>query len=180
MKAAAKTLELLLVSPARFFASFVPVLTAILLAGIANLPVSFSGGILPSPFLALAAVYFWTLVRSDLVPAPAVLAIGLFEDLFSGGPPGVWAAGFLAAYAFADRQREVLASLSGLGAVIGFAGAMSLAAGTSFVLVALIYLRVPPIAPLLLAGGATVVYYPFVGFALGYLSRRVVGPQRRD
>jgi rod shape-determining protein MreD len=176
---AAKMLELLLVDPARFFAQLLPVASAVLLAMIANLPISFSGGILPSPLLALAAVYYWSLVRPDLVPAPAVLAVGLFEDVFSGGAPGVWAAGFLAAYAFTDRQRETLGGLWGLGAIIGFAGAVSVAAATAFLVVALIYLRWPPLAPLLLAGAATAVYYPFVVIPLGWLARRVVGPQRK-
>ena len=47
--------------------------------------------------------------------------LGILQDLLSGGPPGVWAASFLAAYFLIDRQRDILAGLSGIGAIAGFA-----------------------------------------------------------
>src|SRR5260370_31313713 len=116
-------LEHLLTHPFRFLSSALPVGLALLLVMLANLPVSFTGGVLPAPVLALAAVYFWVLVRPDLVPPFAVLMIGLMEGLLSGRPPWLWAAGFLAAYALTDRQRETFAGLAVRGAPTGFAGA---------------------------------------------------------
>src|SRR5687768_8811286 len=98
--------EQLAMNPARILASLTPVLLAILLVIVANLPVSVTGGLVPAPLLALAPIYFWVIVRPGLMPPIAVLLIGLFEDLLSGGPPGIWATGFLAAYGLADRQRE--------------------------------------------------------------------------
>ena len=53
----------------------------------------------------------------------------MLEDLFSGGPPGVWAASFVAAYALVDRQRDTFAGLSGIGAILGFAAAMLVGVG---------------------------------------------------
>src|SRR4051812_1208612 len=117
-------------NPFRILAAFVPLLVAIGSVMLVNLPVSVTGGLLPAPVLALAPVYFWVLVRPDLMPPIAVMTIGLMEDLLSGGPPGLWTAGFLSAYALADKQRDIFASLSGLGAVIGF-GAIVLAAAVT-------------------------------------------------
>jgi rod shape-determining protein MreD len=143
-----------------------------------NLPVSLTGGLFPAPLLALIAVYFWALVRPDLMPPYLVLFVGLFEDLLSGGPAGVWATGFMAAYALVDRQRENLAGLAGGAAVLGFAAAMALAATATFGLTWIMYLRQPPLAPLLLASVFTVLFYPPIAVVLGWLHRRAVGAIR--
>src|SRR5271169_3828826 len=99
----------------RAFISLLPVLMSLFLVVLVNLPLSVTGGLVPAPLLALAPVYFWSLVRPDLMPPLAALGIGLFEDLLSGGAPGVWAGGFLAAYALADRQRDSFAGMLGSG-----------------------------------------------------------------
>ena len=161
----------------RGLGSLLPCISAVLLMLLVNLPVPLSGG-LPAPLLALTAVYFWALVRPDLMPPFAVLIIGLLEDLFSGGPPGVWATGFMAAYALVDRQRDTLAGLSGIAAVLGFAAAMGLAALATFVLTWVMYLRHPPLAPLLLASVVTVLFYPPVALILGWIHRKAVGAFR--
>jgi rod shape-determining protein MreD len=170
--------DLLFNYPARLFASLLPALLAVLMVILANMPVSFTGGLLPAPALALAAVYFWVLVRPDLMPPVVVLLIGFFEDLASGGPPGLWAAGFLAAYALTDRQRETFAGLSGAGALVGFAGAMLLAGATAYGLASVVYLRFAPLPPLLLESVSTVVFYPLIALSMGWVHRRIVGPMR--
>jgi len=178
VSAAFETVELLFNHPARLFASILPALLAVMLVILANTPVSFTGGLLPAPVLALAAVYFWVLVRPDLMPPFAVLVIGLLEDLLSGGPPGLWAAGFLAAYTLTDRQRETFAGLTGAGVFVGFAGAVLLAAATAYGLAALVYLRLPPLPPLLLESVSTLVFYPLVAIPMGWVLRGIVGPMR--
>jgi rod shape-determining protein MreD len=162
----------------RLAGSLLPCFSAVLLVLLINLPVSLSGGLFPAPVLALIAVYFWGLVRPDLMPPFVVLAIGLLEDMLSGGSPGVWATGFMAAYALVDRQRDALAGLSGIAAVVGFAAAMGLAAAATFVLTWIMYLRFPPLGPLLLASVVTVVFYPPVAVVLGWTHRRAVGAIR--
>jgi rod shape-determining protein MreD len=164
--------------PLRLVGSLIPALLAILLVMLVNMPVSFTGGVMPAPALALACVYYWVLVRPDLMPAWAVLSIGLLEDLLSGGPPGLWAAGFLAAFWLTDRERETFAGLTGLGALLGFAGAMLLAGLVAFGLDTLVYLRLPPVPPLLLESVSTVVFYPAIAISMGWFHRRIVGPMR--
>jgi len=164
----------------RFLASLIPALTAALLVLISNMPVSFTGELLPSPALALAGVYFWVLVRADLMPPPVVLLIGLLEDLLSGGPPGLWAAGYLAAYWLTAKQRETLAGLNGAGALVGFTGAMLLAAATAYGLSAAVYLRLAPLPPLLLESVSTVALYPVVAFCMAWIMRKTVGPETGD
>lgn len=159
----------------RLFGALLPVLSALLLVLLVNLPVSLTGDLFPAPLLALTAVYFWALVRPDLMPPVAVLVVGVLEDLLSGGAPGVWATGFMAAYALVDRQRDNLAGLAGGAAVLGFAAAMGLAAAATFLLTWVMYLRAPPLAPLLLASVITVLFYPPIAVVLGWVHRRAVG-----
>jgi rod shape-determining protein MreD len=163
---------------ARMFANALPVLMAIVAVVIVNLPISLTGGAMPAPLLAFTAIYFWALMRPDLMPSLAVLIIGLAEDLLSGGPAGLWAAGFLAAYAFADRQRETLAGLSGIGAVLGFAAAIFIASFVAYLLACLVYWRMAPIGPLFLTAIVTIAFYPLAAWFMGWVQRRVVGAMR--
>ena len=172
--------DLLSLNPPRFFAACLPVASAVLLTILVNIPLSLAYGLFPAPMLALAAIYFWSLVRPDLMPPAAVLIIGLLEDLLSGGPPGLWAAGFMAAYTLADRQRDLLAGLSGAAALIGFAAASLLAAMTAYFLTWVVYHRWPALAPLLLACVVTVAVYPLLALPLSWAQRRVVGAMRGE
>jgi rod shape-determining protein MreD len=176
---AGRSFDILLLGPVRLLAAMMPLLLAIGLVLLVNLPVSLTGRLLPAPVLALAAVYYWVLVRPDLMPPPAVFIVGLLEDVLSGGPPGLWAAGFLAAYLLADRQRETLAGLSGIGAILGFAGSMLVAAATAYCLAWAIYWRAAPLAPLFLETVITVLFYPLIALSMGWVQRHVIGPMRR-
>jgi hypothetical protein len=84
----------------------------------------------------------------------------------------------MAAYALVDRQREILAGLSGAAAVLGFAAAMALAATATYILTWIVFTRQPPLAPLLLASVFTVLFYPPVAVILGWVHRRAVGALR--
>jgi rod shape-determining protein MreD len=171
-------MELLFNHPARLITSLFPALIAAGLVVVANLPISFTGGLLPPPVLALAAVYYWTLVRPDLMPPFIVLLVGLLEDLLSGGPPGLWAAGFVAAYALADRQRETFAGLTGAGALMSFAAVMLLAGTIAYAVASAVYLRLAPLPPLLVESISTVLFYPLVAKSMRWVHQRVVGPMR--
>jgi rod shape-determining protein MreD len=164
----------------RILSNIVPVLLAILGSLIANFPVSFFGGLLPPPLLAFMPLYFWGIVRPDLMTPFWVFALGVLEDFLSGGPPGVWAASFLAAYFLIDRQRDMLASLSGIGAIIGFAIAALAACGTAYLIVSVYDWQILPLAPVLAELAITVIVYVFAAFVLGGIHRRLVGPLRSD
>ena len=58
------------------------------------------------PAVTLISVYYWTIFRPDLMPALAVFAIGLFQDILSGVPLGVNALVLLLVYALVLGQRR--------------------------------------------------------------------------
>src|SRR5215469_9379001 len=160
----------------RIAASVIPVTFALLGTLIANTPVSFLGGIVPPPLLGLMPVYFWCLVRPDLMPPFWAFAVGLLEDVLSGGPPGVWTLAFITTYAVVDGQRDVFAGLSGLGAILGFAIAASVACATAYGVEAVYYWRIPPLAPVMGELAMSVFFYLPAAMFLGLIHRRLVGP----
>jgi len=164
----------------RFLSSIVPVAFGILGVLIANFPISILGGLVPPALLVFMPLYFWAMVRPDLMTPFWAFVLGILQDLLSGRPAGVWAASFLAAYFLIDRQRDMLAGLSGIGAVAGFAVAALTACLTAYAIVAVYYWHLPPAAPMLLQLAMTVLFYIPGVVLLGFVHRRLVGPYRSE
>jgi rod shape-determining protein MreD len=169
----------------RFLAALVPLLCGLLGVLLANIPISLLGGLVPAPLLALVPVYFWCLVRPDLMTPAAALTIGFAEDLLSGGPPGVWTLAFVLTYALVARQRDSFAGLSGLAAVLGFAAATAFACAVAYLTVAgLAFLtpgaHLPPLAPIIGELAMTVLFYAPTTLVVGWLHHRLVGASRGD
>jgi rod shape-determining protein MreD len=80
------------------------------------------------PLLALIGVYHWTAYRPDLLPAPAVFAIGLFQDIVGGGPLGLYAAVFLLVHGGVVSQARFFV---GKGFVVLWFGFALMMAGAS-------------------------------------------------
>jgi rod shape-determining protein MreD len=164
----------------RILANAIPVSLALIGVMVANLPISFTGNHVPAPLLGLMPVYFWCLVRPDLMTPAWAFLIGLAEDLLAPGAPGVWAMSFVTAYAVIERQRDAFASLSGIGAILGFATAALICCGTAYLIVSFLSWRLLPLAPTMGELAATVVFFVPVASFLSMIHRRLVGPLRSE
>lgn len=164
----------------RFLSALVPVSCGFLAVLLSNLPLSLTNGLVPAPLLGLVPIYFWCLVRPDLMTPAAVFGIGLFQDILAGGPPGIWTLSFVVTYAVIERQREAFAGLSGLGAVLGFATAALIASACAYATIALYYWHLPPIGPIVAELVVTVLFYIPGAYLAGLVHRRLVGPLRSD
>jgi len=169
----------------RYLVATIPALCGLLGAFVANIPVSVLGGLVPAPLFALVPVYFWCLVRPDLMTPGIALMIGMAEDVLSGGPPGIWSLAFVLTYALLARQRDSFAGLSGLAAIMGFATAAAFACAVAYFSVAAFALLtpgayLPPIPPILGELAMTVLFYPPSTLAVGWLHHRLVGALRGD
>ncbi|MEI9888561.1 MAG: hypothetical protein WDN08_19080 [Rhizomicrobium sp.] len=164
----------------RLLSSILPVMLGILGSLVANFPVSFVGGWVSPPMLAFMPLYFWGIVRPDLMTPFWAFVLGVLEDFLSGGPPGVWAASFLAAYFVIDRQRDMLAGLSGIGAIVGFAVAALVACVSAYAIVSVYNWTLLPLAPVMGELAVTVIVYVFAVMVFGAVHRRLVGPLRSD
>ena len=169
----------------RVLTALVPLICGLVCVFIANIPVSLLDGLVPSPLLALVPVYFWCLVRPDLMTPAAALTIGFAEDMMSGGPPGVWTLSFVLAYALVARQRESFAGLSGLAAVLGFAATSAFACAVAWFTVAFLAfltpgLHLPPLAPMVGELAMTVLFYVPTALVVGWVHHRMVGASRGE
>jgi len=164
----------------RFLAALVPLFCGLLGVVIANIPISFVGGAVPPPLLALVPVYFWCLVRPDLMTPAAAFAVGVLEDVMSGAPPGVWTLSFVLAYALVARQRESFAGLAGLGAVLGFAAAALASIAAAYLIVSVYYWQLPPLGPVVAQLAMTVAAYIPATYVVAWVHHRAVGPLRSD
>jgi rod shape-determining protein MreD len=169
----------LLVS-SRFFSALVPMLCGLLAVLVSNIPLTLVNGLVPAPLLGLIPIYFWCLVRPDLMTPAATFIIGLLEDIMSGGPPGVWTLAFVVTYAVIARKRDAFAGFSGLGAVLGFSTAAFITCLTAYVTVALYYQHLPPVGPIVSEMALTVLFYVPGALVIGAIHRRLVGPLRSD
>jgi len=164
----------------RLLASVIPVMCGIIGAFVDNLPISIMGPWVPSPLFSLMPLYYWCLVRPDLMTPAWAFLIGATEDILSGGPPGVWAASFVATYAIVDRQRDAFAGLSGWGAMLGFATAALVACSTAYAIMLIHQWSLLPLTPVLGTFAMTVLFYAIAAVVLGAVHHRLVGPMRSD
>jgi len=164
----------------RFLLNSIPVLCSLLGVAITNLPFSILGSWIPSPMYALMPIYFWCLVRPDLMSPGWVLLIGLGHDVFSGEPIGVWAASFVVTYAVIDKQRDAFAGLSGWGAILGFATATLIACATHYTITSLYFWKLMAVGGSIREFAVTSVLYAVALPLLGWIHRKVVGPLRSE
>jgi rod shape-determining protein MreD len=164
---------------ARLAAALVPFICGLLGVVFSNLPITLFGGLVPSPLLGFIPVYFWCLVRPDLMTPAATFAIGILQDVMSGGPPGIWTLSFIVAYVVIQRQRDAFAGLAGVAAVLGFATATLIVCAVAYLTTAALY-RLPPLGPIVGELAITVLFYVPGAFVVGSLHRRLVGPLRSD
>lgn len=92
---------------------------ALMLLG--SIPVSGMHVQLLEPLLAFASIYYWTLYRPDLMPAPLVFALGLLYDVLSGAPVGAHAGVLAVAHAILSGQRRFLIDKTFILNWVGFA-----------------------------------------------------------
>ncbi|MCP5412955.1 MAG: rod shape-determining protein MreD [Alphaproteobacteria bacterium] len=164
----------------RIVAALVPLFCGLVFAFVANIPVSLASGQVPPPLLALVPVYFWCLVRPDLMSPAAAFAIGLMEDVLSGGPPGIWTLSFVLTYVLVARQRDSFASLSGLAAVVGFTSAAAFCCFIAWLTVGVLNWHLPPLSPIVGELVMTVLFYAPTAMLVGWLHHRLVGPLRSE
>lgn len=110
----------------------VPAAAAVALVLLSAMPLHVPGLARVMPLLALVGVYHWSAYRPDLMPAPVVFALGLFQDIVGGGPLGLYAAVFLLVHGgvvsqarfFVGKGFAVLwfgfALMAGAGAVVAW------------------------------------------------------------
>lgn len=154
----------------RFIAALIPTLTALffVLAGV--VPAGVPGLSTVTPLLSVAAIFYWVVVRPDLMPPAAVFGIGLLQDVLSGGPIGLWALTLLLVQYLSLSQRRFLV---GQTFILGWVGFSSIVIGAACLawLAACIYYDVllSPV-PVFVQAALTILIYPVIALVLISLS----------
>ena len=154
-----------------------PLLIGLIACIAAIIPMRLPGDLEMTPLYPLMVVFFWGTHRGDLMAPAPIFCIGLFYDLLSGAPPGLWAMVFLGAHALAVTLRDtfgrVLFSAWALFAVTCFAAVL-----LAWMLASLYDWTLVNPLPFAVQMLVTVGLYPFFGFAFAFVERRAVVPMR--
>lgn len=87
--------------------SVTPFLMTVALILLGAMPLSMPIDLPITPAFGLMAVFYWSVYRPDLMPAVAVFALGLMQDLISGALLGITAVIWLGTFGIVLNQRKI-------------------------------------------------------------------------
>lgn len=139
----------------------VPMLQAIGVTILFSIPLRLWGVQLPEPVFPMAAAFAWGVIRPSILAPAAIVAMGLFLDVFWGGPLGLWALSLLIAYGLVLASRSMILGQgrATLWAVYGVVTAVAF--GVGVLVVGIKDRNLPGLIPLAWQYLATIILYPF-------------------
>lgn len=152
-----------------------PIATTGLSALLSIPPVPAPGYAALTPAITLMAVYHWTVYRPDLLPSSGLFAIGLVQDLLSGGPVGVGPLLLLTARAVVLRARRPLVNRSFPFVWAGFALLSFAAMLGLWALHCVLALTLFDLRSTLFRAVLTMAVFPAASIALGRSQRALIG-----
>lgn len=154
--------------------SLTPGLITVVLALLPAVPIRLPGDWSTMPALTLMSVYYWTIYRPDLLPPPAIFAIGVLEDLASGATLGGTALVLLGAYALVLNQRRLFLGKPFALTWVGFIMVAALAAFVSWGVTSLLAFKFLRASEPMLRFGATSTMFPLLVWFFIRTHRRVL------
>ena len=130
-------------------------------------PIRIFGLALPEPVFPLTVAFAWALIRPSVLPPFVLLVMGLFLDVFWGGPQGLWPLCFLATYAAVLAVRRLILGQDFIVMWASYAAATALAFGVGYGLLAMVSGALPNLIALGWQYLATLVLFPFAHRLVG-------------
>ena len=124
-------------------------------------PIRIFGLALPEPVFALVPAFSWAVIRPSVLAPFGVLLLGLFLDLFWGGPMGLWALSLLLAYAMALSMRSMMSGQSRIMMWAWFAGGVAISMLGGYLFTMLDSRSMPSLIAVFWQFLATVLLFPF-------------------
>ena len=150
-----------------------PFVVSLVLIMFSAMPINVSSIGPVAPNLGLIAVFYWTIYRPDLMPAVAVLPLGLWQDLMNAGPIGLNALTLLIVYGVIVFQRVFFRGKSFLIVWWAFGLTAAFAAAVFWLAVMAWHLRYVDPAPLAFQYGLTLALFPFLYWVLSRIHRSI-------
>jgi rod shape-determining protein MreD len=125
------------------------------------MPIRVFGLQLPEPVFPVVAAFSWAVIRPSILAPFAILGMGLFLDVFWGGPIGLWALSLLIGYAGVLAMRNMMTGQSRpmMWAWFGGIAGLTLLAGYLFIM--LDAKAAPSLIAVFWQLSATALLYPF-------------------
>jgi rod shape-determining protein MreD len=139
------------------------------------LPVPLPGGFALVPAWPLMVAYHWAIYRPERLPAPALFAAGMAEDLLAGGPPGVTALVLVLCREAVLRHRRRFIDRPFAFVWGGFAVAAGAAAAFAWGINSLLAATPLEVRGTLLRAVLTIALFPGMSFLLGRTQRALMG-----
>lgn len=143
-----------------------PLMSSLVLVLLGSMPlyVGHVGAVMPQ--LGVAAVFYWTIYRPDLMTYAAAFAVGLVADIVSGAPLGASALAVLVVRRIVLAQRRYLIGKPFHVLWSGFFLAAFAAAAISWLAASLYLVHMADVMPLLVRTLMSVVLFPPVAWLL--------------
>ena len=142
------------------FEFIIPVLTIIVSVILSILPYGALGSIPLAPLLGLIALFFWSLYRPGLVPPFLVFAIGLYHDLLTTGPLGLWALTYVIFSGYFVEQRSFFVGKTSSELWVAFLLGLFVSLIVVWGISCLYYLKLLSPIPIVVQGVMTLLLYP--------------------
>lgn len=124
-------------------------------------PIRVFGLPLPEPVFAVVPAFAWAVIRPSILAPFCVLLLGLFLDVFWGGPLGLWALSLLLTYAMALSLRSMMSGQSRIMMWAWYASAVALSLLGGYLFTMLDSLAMPSLIAVLWQFLATALLFPF-------------------
>ena len=144
-----------------------PMLACVAATMLFAIPLRFWGLALPEPVFPLALAFAWPMIRPSILPPFALLVLGLFLDVFWGGPQGLWPLCLLASYALALFARRLSSGQEGLVMLAWYGAATAGAFAAGFFLMTMDAGQAPNLVAIAWQYLATLLLFPFARWLIG-------------
>jgi rod shape-determining protein MreD len=138
-----------------------PVMLSLIASFLIALPIRIFGLQAPEPVFALVPAFAWAMIRPSVLPAIALVALGLGQDLLWGTPLGFWALCLLSAYGLIFLVRVILSGQDFWILWRWYAGACAMALAVGVLLTFLRAGQAPSLIGVGLQFAVTAVLFPF-------------------
>ena len=138
-----------------------PMLLCVVATVILATPLRVYGLALPEPVFPLIAAFAWAVIRPSILPPFALLILGLFLDVFWGGPQGLWPLCLLTAYAAVLGARRLINGQDFLVMWAWYALVLAVAFGAGFLLMTMDAGEPPNLIAVAWQYLATAALFPF-------------------
>lgn len=151
-----------------------PLLLTLALVILSQVPMQLPSVMPISPGFAVIAVYFWGLHQPDLIPAPAVFAVGIFQDILGGLPLGLNAFILLVLYGIVVSQRRYFFGKSFGVLWWGFATVAVVIGALEWAMMSVLSGTFLAVMPIVIEQLTTAALYPVVAYVFVLTHRSIL------